>query len=82
MSAFLHIQDTAGTAIQELESEITGLEAQIEAHKLRIQNARVQIQALKCFLSPEENGEVKTTRTKKNGKTQANAVEDQQCIVQ
>jgi len=60
MSAYTQIQSTADTAIQELEAEITDLEEQSEAHKLRIQNARIQIQALKKFLSPEENGQAQT----------------------
>lgn len=57
MSAFSQIQSTANEAIQELEAEITDLEEQIEIYKLRIQNAKVQIQALKKFLKPEENGQ-------------------------
>lgn len=57
MSAFEQIQSTAEGAILELESEIFDLEEKIDAHKLRIQSARVQIQALKRFLSPEENSQ-------------------------
>ena len=56
MSAFNQIQSTAEGAIQELEAEIVDLEEMIEAHHQRIQGARVQIQALKMFLSPEEKG--------------------------
>lgn len=57
MSAFEQIQSTAESAILELESEIIDLEEIIEAHKLRMQGARVQIQALKRFLSPEDNSQ-------------------------
>jgi TolA-binding protein len=72
MSAFDQIQATAGVAIQELEAEITSLEEVIEAHKLSIQNFRIQIQSLKRFLSPEEAAaEIKTVRpSRKNGKSQ------------
>ena len=77
MSAFEQIQATAEVAIQELEEEITSLEEMIEAHKLRIQNSRIQIQSLKRFLSPEEAAsEVKTARSsRKNGKSQVDEIE-------
>ena len=71
MSSFDQILTTAESAIMELESEIVGLEEKIEFHKLRIQNARTQIQALKMLLSPEESGSeaVKSSKAaKKNGK--------------
>lgn len=73
MSAYEQIQGTAENAIPELEAEIIDLEEKIEMHKLRIQNARVQIQALKRFLSPEEGGHdvAKSAKAAKhrNGKT-------------
>lgn len=56
MSAFDQIQTTAESAIQELEAEIINLEEMIEAHRQRIHGARVQIQALKMFLCPEDKG--------------------------
>lgn len=57
MSAYEQIQSTAEGAILELEAEIGDLEEKIEFHKNRIQGARVQIQALKRFLCPDENGQ-------------------------
>jgi len=42
-----------------------------QSHKLRIQNARTQIQALKMFLSPEESAseaEKSSKVSKKNGR--------------
>lgn len=74
MSAYKQIQSTAENAIRELEAEIIDLEEKIEAHKLRIQHARVQIQALKSFLNPEESSfdTPKPARpAKKNGKAHA-----------
>ncbi|GBF33894.1 hypothetical protein DCCM_3005 [Desulfocucumis palustris] len=71
MSVIEQIQSNAESAIQEIEAEITGLEEKIEMHKLRIQSARVQIQALKRFLNPEEGiHEVSkpSKGSKKNGK--------------
>ena len=55
MSALDKIQSVAEEAILELELEITDMEEKIEAYKLHIQSSRIQIQALKKFLSPEEN---------------------------
>ncbi|MFZ5649452.1 MAG: hypothetical protein ACOY4I_01175 [Bacillota bacterium] len=77
MSAFDQIKSTAETAIIELESEIFDLEEKIEAHKLRIQSARVQIQALKKFLNPEENAHdaTKPAKPKKNGKAHNETLE-------
>lgn len=57
MSAFEQIQSNAESAILELESEIINLEEIIETHKLRMQDARCQIQALKRFLNPIENSQ-------------------------
>lgn len=67
MSAYEQIQSTAGNAIQELETEIINLEEKIEAQKLRIQYAQVQIQSLKRFLYPEESSfdTLKTARLAK-----------------
>ena len=55
MSALDKIQSVAEEAILELELEMSDMEDKIEAYKLQIQNSRIQIQALKKFLSPEEN---------------------------
>jgi len=56
MSVLQQMQTTAEGAIHELEAEIVDLEEMIEAHRQRIQGARVQIQALNMFLNPEEKG--------------------------
>ena len=58
MSALDKIQSVAEEAILELELDITDMEEKIEGYKLRIQNSRIQILALKKFLSPEENAPV------------------------
>lgn len=63
MSALEQIKTTAEDAMLELESEIVDLEEKIETYKLRIQNARVQIIALKKFLSPEESGSTLSSGT-------------------
>ncbi|KJS18249.1 MAG: hypothetical protein VR69_01435 [Peptococcaceae bacterium BRH_c4b] len=81
MSIIEQIQSTADSAIQELEAEITDLEEEIEIHKLRIQGARVQIQALKRFLNPEEgiHEMVKPAKgAKKNGKAHGEGLELQE----
>ncbi len=82
MSIIEQIQSTADSAIQELEAEITELEGKIVMHKLRIQSARVQIQAMKRFLNPEEgiHEMVKPAKgAKKNGKAHGGGVELQEC---
>mgnify|MGYP000406874138 CR=1 FL=1 len=78
MSAYQQIRSTAENAIQELETEIIDLEEKIEAHKLRIQHARVQIQSLNSFLNPEEssyNAPKPVKLTKKNGKANAEGLD-------
>lgn len=77
MSAFEQIQATAETAIQELEAEIISLEEMIEAHRQRIPSAKVQIQALKNFLNPEESSHevAKPIKSRKNGKARTETME-------
>lgn len=77
MSVFEQIQANAETAIQELEAEIISLEEMIETHRQRIQNAKVQIQALKNFLNPEESSHevAKSTKPRKNGKAHTETME-------
>lgn len=78
MSAFQQVQSTAESAFLELKFEITDLEEQIEAHKLRIQNARIQIRGLKKFLDPDEAcHDALKTKAKKNGKSHGESLEFQ-----
>ncbi len=78
MSVIEQIHSNAEGAIREIEAEIADLEEKIEMHKLRIQSARVQIQALKRFLNPEEGISelIKPAKgSKKNGKAHIEGLE-------